>query len=61
MQRALAAVSLTAAMVFSSAAYAGEVPTSVDQVARPGGDLPGDPKIALVKVAGGFSDPSLSP
>ena len=34
------------------------VPTSVDQVARPGGKLPGDPKIALVKVADGFNDPT---
>ena len=25
--------------------------------ASPGGDLPGDPQIALVKVAGGFLDP----
>jgi hypothetical protein len=38
-------------------AGAAEVPTSVDQVAQPGGTLPGDPKIALVKVADGFNDP----
>jgi glucose/arabinose dehydrogenase len=33
------------------------VPDSVDAVARPGGDLPGDPQIALVKLADGFNDP----
>ena len=27
------------------------------EVARPGGKLPGDPKIAVVKVADGFNDP----
>jgi hypothetical protein len=41
----------------ASAAMAAEVPGSPDQVARPGGALPGNPKIALVKVAEGFSDP----
>ncbi len=44
-------------VVFAAGAFAAEVPQSPDQVAQPGGDLPGDPKIALVKVAGGFSDP----
>lgn len=34
------------------------VPRTKDEVARPGGDLPGDPKIALVKIAGGFQDPT---
>jgi glucose/arabinose dehydrogenase len=38
-------------------AMAAEVPQARDEVARPGGDLPGDPKIALVKVADGFNDP----
>ncbi len=38
-------------------ATAGQVPTSKSEVAVPGGDLPGDPKIALVKVADGFYDP----
>jgi glucose/arabinose dehydrogenase len=36
---------------------AADVPASVDAVAQPGGDLPGDPKIALVKLADGFNDP----
>ena len=41
----------------SMIAVAQEVPKQADQVARPGGKLPGDPKIALVKVADGFLDP----
>lgn len=35
-----------------------EVPQTSDDVARPGGDLPGDPDIALVKVADGLFDPT---
>jgi hypothetical protein len=38
-------------------AGAQEVPSSVDEVARPGGDLAGKPEIQLVKVADGFNDP----
>ena len=38
-------------------AIAAEVPGSVDEVAQPGGTLPGDPQIALVQVADGFNDP----
>lgn len=34
-----------------------QIPTSADQVARPGGAIPGAPKLALVKVADGFNDP----
>ncbi len=41
----------------SVVAVAQEVPKTADQVARPGGKLPGDPKIALIKVADGFLDP----
>lgn len=33
-------------------------PQTREQVARPGGKLPGNPKIALVKVADGFHDPT---
>ncbi|HVY04385.1 MAG TPA: PQQ-dependent sugar dehydrogenase [Burkholderiales bacterium] len=41
----------------ASVASAQSLPKSADEVARPGGDLPGSPKIALVKVADGFNDP----
>jgi len=46
-----------AAVAFALPAAAQQVPSSVDQVAQPGGDLPGDPEIALVKIADGFADP----
>src|SRR5262245_2412828 len=32
-------------------------PAAAIEVARPGGKLPGDPKVQLVQVAGGFTDP----
>jgi glucose/arabinose dehydrogenase len=48
---------MAAAIALAPAIMAADVPTSPDQVAQPGGDLPGDPKIALVKIAEGFSDP----
>lgn len=35
-----------------------KVPLTKDEVARPGGRLPGNPKIALVKIAEGFYDPT---
>jgi glucose/arabinose dehydrogenase len=41
----------------STVAVAQTVPTQASEVARPGGKLPGDPKIALVKLADGFNDP----
>lgn len=38
-------------------ASAQSVPTARDQVARPGGQVPGLPALAVVKVAEGFNDP----
>ena len=58
--RLLHAASMGIAMlgtVGMTAAVAQTVPTEPSQVARPPGTLPGDPKIALVKVADGFNDP----
>lgn len=46
------------AMLLATTAFAQEVPTTVDQVARPGGMLPGNPEIALVQIASGFLDPT---
>ncbi len=40
------------------AATGPRVPATVQEVAEPGGVLPGNPKIALVKVADGFADPT---
>jgi len=38
-------------------AYAQQVPATPADVAKPGGKVPGAPKLALVKVADGFRDP----
>ncbi|MBY0372839.1 MAG: PQQ-dependent sugar dehydrogenase, partial [Bryobacteraceae bacterium] len=35
-----------------------QAPSTREQVARPGGKLPGNPKVALVKIAEGFYDPT---
>lgn len=48
---------LSAAFLTASTVSAAEVPAAPDQVAKPGGMLPGGPKVALVKVADGFADP----
>jgi len=58
--RLLHAASMGMAMLGAvgvTAAVAQTVPTEPSQVARPPGKLPGDPKIALVKIADGFNDP----
>jgi glucose/arabinose dehydrogenase len=51
----LAAAALAAGL--ATPAYAQSVPSTPEEVAEPGGTLPGDPKIQLVKVAEGFADP----
>jgi glucose/arabinose dehydrogenase len=52
------AIVLGAGLVATAAAAAAQsVPTARDQVARPGGRVPGLPSLALVKVAEGFNDP----
>ncbi|MBK9167368.1 MAG: PQQ-dependent sugar dehydrogenase [Bryobacterales bacterium] len=53
---ALAGLVLVASLVAQDSRP--RVPKTVDEVARPGGKLPGNPKIALVKVADGFIDPT---
>jgi glucose/arabinose dehydrogenase len=50
-------VSAAATITLLVPALAQQVPGDPDGVARPGGHLPGDPKIALVKIADGFNDP----
>jgi glucose/arabinose dehydrogenase len=39
-------------------AWAQSIPQNPADVARPGGKIPGNPKLALVKVADGFNDPT---
>jgi glucose/arabinose dehydrogenase len=59
--RTLRAALMGCAMSLSLAAppaLATENPTNADQIARPGGTLPGNPRIALVRVADGFQDPT---
>lgn len=53
----LFATALLASFVASSASAQQQVPQSRDEVAQPGGTLPGNPQIALIKVADGFNDP----
>ena len=50
---------LLAATLFHASIYSQRAPLTRDEVARPGSaKLPGNPKIALVKVADGFNDPT---
>jgi len=57
MKRTAALVGAAAAMAVALPVFAQEVPSNPDQVARPGGQLPGQPQVQLVKVAEGFNDP----
>src|SRR3954469_13097243 len=50
----LAAVGATLAL---APALAQTIPQTPAEVARPGGTIPGNPKLSLVKVADGFNDP----
>src|SRR5215204_3813905 len=52
----LAALS-AATMLAAVPVMAQQIPTSPAEVARPGGSIPGVPKLALAKVADGFRDP----
>ena len=49
---------LAFALSCAGIALAQKVPQTKNEVARPGGMLPGNPKIALVKIADGFNDPT---
>ena len=56
--RAVAVLAAVAALCFAGiSANAQTVPAQRDQVAYPGGHVPGDPKVALVKIADGLHDP----
>ncbi|MCW5625199.1 MAG: PQQ-dependent sugar dehydrogenase, partial [Burkholderiales bacterium] len=58
MLKHLATVMIAAGTLLATSAFAQTVPQTPAEVARPGGKLPGNPKIALVKVADGFKDPT---
>jgi glucose/arabinose dehydrogenase len=51
------AVLLTITFFALPAAHAQQIPTQPSEVAKPGGKIPGAPKLAVVKVADGFNDP----
>mgnify|MGYP001766079909 CR=1 FL=1 len=58
MKRTAMAVCLAAAVsTMAWSAGAQTLPQTPDEVARPGGTVPGAPKLALVKIADGFFDP----
>lgn len=50
-------VALLASALCSWAIAQPSIPTKPTEVARPGGKIPGAPKLALVKIADGFNDP----
>jgi glucose/arabinose dehydrogenase len=52
------ALAALASILIAGGAFAQSAPTKVEDVAMPGGKIPGAPKIALVKVADGFNDPT---
>lgn len=55
MNRFLGATAVAALCAFGAGAQ--EAPQTIEDVATPGGTLPGDPQIAMVLVADGFLDP----
>ena len=58
MRRSRFAIAAEALSLFAQSSSAPRVSQTVDEVTHPGGRLPGNPKIALVKVADGFYDPT---
>jgi glucose/arabinose dehydrogenase len=54
---AASAIAVASIVAGALPAFAQTIPTEPAEVARPGGTIPGDPKIALVKFADGFNDP----
>ena len=49
---------LGATLLLPICLFSQRTPQTREEVARPGGTLPGNPKLALVKVADGFNDPT---
>ncbi len=50
-------IGATSLFALVASGVAAQMPQTTDEVAQPGGTLPGSPQIALVKVADGFKDP----
>ena len=58
MKSHMLAIGSLATVIMACGASAQTVPAEPDEVALPGGEIPGAPKIALVRVAEGFLDPT---
>lgn len=58
MRKSVMIAALAASTMLNPAAWAADVPKTPGDVAEPGGTLPGNAQIALVKVADGFQDPT---
>src|ERR1041384_1761478 len=56
-RHALLLVAAAGLMLAAGPAVAQTIPQTPAEVARPGGKVPGNPKVSLVKVADGFNDP----
>jgi glucose/arabinose dehydrogenase len=55
--RRVVLAAISGMMVMAAPVAAQTVPKTAAEVARPGGTIPGSPRLALVKVADGFNDP----
>src|SRR5882762_10550252 len=58
LSRAHVRVATGVALLIGVTLHAQRVPQTKSEVARPGGKVPGAPRLALVKVAEGFNDPT---
>jgi len=58
LSRAHVGVATGVALLIGVTLHAQRVPQTKSEVARPGGKVPGAPRLALVKVAEGFNDPT---
>src|SRR5262249_60229123 len=56
--RPLVPVTLGVTLLVGATLAAQRAPQTRAEVARPGGKVPGAPKLALVKIADGFNDPT---
>ena len=52
------AATMTVSAIVATTSIAQQVPSTPAEVAKPGGKVPGVPKLALVKVADGLRDPT---
>jgi glucose/arabinose dehydrogenase len=58
MKKKVIAAAMALSALIANASLAQQIPATADEVAKPGGKVPGVPKLALVKVADGLRDPT---